>query len=228
MKWDQTENVNWGSEIQNYEQKMEVANKVASMVNDGDVIGFGSGSTSFLAVKAISSRIKEKNLKICAIPTSHEIAMLCASCNIPTTTLFHAKPDWCFDGTDEVDRNGNLIKGRGGAMYNEKLIMKCSSKRYILADPSKVVERLGRTFPIPIEIYPKAIYYVKSELFSIGATSIGLRMAKGKDGPIITENGHLILDSFFQNIDSRLESKIKNITGVIESGLFWGYDVELI
>jgi ribose 5-phosphate isomerase A len=228
MKWEQSEPMTWGSEILNYEQKLESANKIATMVNSNDVIGFGSGSTSFLAVHAIASRLKKGGISIHAIPTSHEISMLCASLNIPTTTLYHAKPDWCFDGTDEIDKSGNLIKGRGGAMFNEKLVMRCCSKRYILAEKSKIVEKLGKSFPIPVETYPKAIYYVKSQLFSIGANSIDLRMAKGKDGPIITENSNIILDCYFENISASLESEIKNITGVVESGLFWGYGVELI
>ena len=228
MKWERAESFKWGSEILNYDQKLETAHKIASMVNNYDVIGFGSGSTSFLAVQAIASRMENENLKIIAIPTSHEIEMLCASYNIPATTLFHARPDWCFDGADEVDQQCNLIKGRGGAMFNEKLVMKCSSKRYILADKTKIVDHLCKTFPIPVEVYSKAIYYVKSELTSIGALSIVLRMAKGKDGPVITENGNLILDCFFNNINETLESNIKNISGVIESGLFWGYGIELV
>lgn len=228
MKWEQGNLIEWGSEIQNYEEKQIVARKVASMAKDGDIIGFGSGSTSFLAVKALACRIKSENLSIKAIPTSHEIAMLCASLDIQTASLFHAKPDWCFDGADEVDSDHNLIKGRGGAMYNEKLVMKCSPKIYILADQSKTVKSLGEKFPIPVEIYPVAINYVKKSLFDLGAAESNLRMAQKKDGPVITENGHFILDCFFHDVNKDLEANIKNITGVIESGLFWGYDIELV
>ena len=81
------------------------------------LFGFGSGSTSYLAVLAIAEKIKKENIKITAIPTSTEIRMLCGKLNIPTATLIEKKPDWCFDGADEVDNNKWLIKGRGGAMF---------------------------------------------------------------------------------------------------------------
>ncbi len=118
MNWE--ENVKqkslWNGEISHLEEKEKVANKLASRVKDGDVIGVGSGSTSFLATKAIAKRMKEENLHITAIPTSYEIKMLCENLGIPTTTLMVQKPDWAYDGADEVTSENWLIKGRGGAM----------------------------------------------------------------------------------------------------------------
>ena len=108
--------------------------------------GFGSGSTSFLAVIAIAEKIREEGVNILAIPTSLEIKMLCSKLNIPTTTLLEKNPDWCFDGADEVDSNGWLIKGRGGAMFKEKLNIVSSKKTYILIDKSKKVNKLGGKF----------------------------------------------------------------------------------
>lgn len=218
----------WKEEIKNREKKEEIAKKISEKVQDGDVIGFGSGSTSYLTAIAISEKIEKDNIKIIAIPTSYEIEMLCTYLNIPTAKIVDKKPDWCFDGADEVDKNNWIIKGRGGAMFNEKLNIKSSLKTYILIDDSKCVEKLGEKFPIPVECNPKSVNYVKEELYKLGANEINLRLALKKDGPVITENGNLILDVRFNNIDENMERKIKNITGVVESGLFIGYNIEVV
>ncbi len=218
----------WDNEISNREQKEKIAKEIAKIANDGDVIGFGSGSTSYLAAIEIENRIQNEGIKITAIPTSYEIKMLCTYLNIPTATLEEKRPDWCFDGADEVDSNNWLIKGRGAAMFNEKLNIAASTKNYILVDDSKIVNRLGEKFPIPVECNPKAINLVKEELFKLGANEIELRKAVKKDGPVITENGNLILDVRFNEIKEDLERNIKNITGVIESGLFIGYNVQIV
>ena len=218
----------WKEEIANREQKERVAKIIAEKVQDGDVIGFGSGSTSYLATIEIANRMQTENLKITAIPTSYEIEMLCTYLEIPTATLASKKPDWCFDGADEVDHDNWMIKGRGAAMFNEKLNIKSAGKTYILIDESKRVNKLGEKFPIPVEITPNALNYVKQETSNMGAVSVELRMALKKDGPVITQNGNLILDVRFNDIDYTLEKRLKEITGVVETGLFIGYNVEII
>lgn len=230
MNWNKEilQKPGWKEEISNREQKEEIAKKIATKVQDGDVIGFGSGSTSYLATIEIAKRIKEEGLKIIAIPTSYEIEMLCTYLEIPTATIREKRPDWCFDGADEVDGNNWLIKGRGAAMFNEKLNIISANKTYILVDNSKIVEKLGTKFPIPVECNPKAVNLVKQQIYNMGAKNIELRMAVKKDGPVITENGNLILDVQFDNIDENLERKLKCIPGVIETGLFIGYNVEIV
>ena len=214
--------------IENMEEKENTVVKILSLVKDGQVIGFGSGSTSYLATVAIAEKIKKENINIMAIPTSFEIKMLCSYLDIPTTSLNEKKPDWSFDGADEVDTNNWLIKGRGGAMFKEKLNIVNSPITYILIDESKRVKKLGEKFKIPVECFREAINFVKEELIKLGAEDIEIREAKGKDGPVITENGNLILDTKFNNITEDLERKIKSIPGVIESGLFIGYNIEVI
>lgn len=214
--------------IENMEEKENTVVKILSLVKDGQVIGFGSGSTSYLATVAIAEKIKKENINIMAIPTSFEIKMLCDYLDIPTTSLNEKKPDWSFDGADEVDTNNWLIKGRGGAMFKEKLNIVNSPITYILIDESKRVKKLGEKFKIPVECFREAINFVKEELIKLGAENIEIREAKGKDGPVITENGNLILDAKFNNITEDLERKIKSIPGVIESGLFIGYNIEVI
>ncbi|MFV0536727.1 MAG: ribose 5-phosphate isomerase A [Dysgonomonas sp.] len=218
----------WSDDIINREEKERVAEMIAAKASDGDVIGAGSGSTVYLALYAIAKKMERENLAIQVIPSSLEISMTCTQLGIPQTTLLDKKPDWTFDGADEVDPNNNMIKGRGGAMFKEKLLICSSKKTYILIDKSKLVPLLGQNFPVPVEVFPSSLLYVESKLKDMGAVETNLRLAKGKDGAIITENGNFILDARLSSIDNTLESRIKSITGVIESGLFIGYDVEVL
>lgn len=217
------------NKISNQEQKEKVAKEVASKAKDGDVIGFGSGSTAYLAAKKIAKRMEEENLKITAIPTSFEIKALCQELKIPTVSILEAKPDWAFDGADEVSKQDNiLIKGRGAALFKEKLNMVNSGITYILVDDSKFVDKLNEKFPIPIEVYPEAISSVKEALLDLGLTECTLRKAEKKDGPVFTENNNVILDTKFVEVYETLEEDIKSITGVIESGLFIDYPIEVL
>lgn len=227
MDWNKktVQEISWNGEISNYEEKLRIANKIAKRVKDGDVIGIGSGSTSFVATTEIAKRMKAENLNIIGIPTSYEINMLCNQLGIPTTNLMSKKPDWSFDGADEVNDKNWLVKGRGGAMYREKLNIASSEVSYILVDNSKFVDNICDKFPIPVETVPEAINYVRDELFKMGAEDVLLRLAKGKDGPVITEHGNVILDATFRNVDETLERRLKAVVGVVETGLFIGYNV---
>ena len=230
MDWqsDIIENLAWSDNIINIEGKQKVADEIAKKVKDGDILGVGSGSTSYLALLAIAKKVKEEKLNIKAIPTSIEISLVCSKLGIPLTSLYEQRPDWLFDGADEVDPDKSLIKGRGGAMFKEKLMISSSPVNYILVDDSKMVDKLGSKFPVPIEVFPQALLHVEEQLKKIGASNLALRPAKGKDGPVITENGNLILDAHFDEIDKKMEQRIKSITGVIESGLFIGYNIEVL
>lgn len=227
MDWNKNtvQEIAWNGEISNYEEKLRIAKKIAKRVKDGDVIGIGSGSTSFVATQEIAKRMKEENLNIIGIPTSYEINMLCNQLGIPTTNLMSKKPDWSFDGADEVNDKNWLVKGRGGAMYREKLNIASSEVSYILVDNSKFVDNICDKFPIPVETVPDAINYVRDELFKMGAEDVTLRLAKGKDGPVITEHSNVILDVTFRNVDETLEKRLKAVVGVVETGLFIGYNV---
>ncbi len=230
MKWQSNllSHLQWSDTIINQTGKLKLAQQIAAKVKDGDIIGAGSGSTVYLALFAIAERVKKENLNVSIIPSSLEITMTCSNLGMPVTSLLEDKPDWAFDGADEVDPNRSLIKGRGGALFKEKLLIRSSLKNYILVDESKLVDKLGSKFPVPIEVFPGALVYVESALRDLGITDITLRAAKGKDGPIITENGNFLLDARFDHIPSDTEQKIKSITGVIESGLFINYDVEIM
>lgn len=231
MDWDNQliKQLRWSDTIINREAKERVAQKIAATAKDGEMIGAGSGSTVYLTLFELARRIRKEHLTIQVIPASKEISLTCLQLGIPQTTLWDKRPDWTFDGADEVDFARNLIKGRGGAMCREKLLIRSSRKAYILIDPTKLVAELGAHFPIPVEILPESLPYAESELYRIGASEVSLRPAgSGKDGPVLTEYGNFILDTRFHYIDSSLEKNLKTITGVVETGLFIGYAPEII
>ena len=206
--------------ISRKEEKIKLGKKIAERVKDGQTIGFGSGSTSYLTAIEIGKKVEKEHLHIIAIPTSKEIENVCKQYKIQIGNLVENKIDWSFDGADEVDPDNNMIKGMGAAMFKEKLNILNSPINYILIDQTKFVKELGEKHPVPVEVFPQALEYVSRKLEELGATETIFRG--------MTENQNAILDVRFEKIDNKLEAKIKNITGVIESGLFMGYNVEII
>lgn len=228
MKWASPNSELLAGGISNRAAKEELGRRIAQKVENGEVIGVGSGSTSYLAIQAIGERVRREKLEVTALCTSPEVTLACIANDLPVGSLLQLCPDWAFDGADEVDPAHNLIKGRGGAMFMEKILIDAAPKSYILVDQSKMVERLGEKFPIPVEVLPPALRFVEQQLAALGAVEIVLRLAVKKDGPVVTEHGNFILDTRFSEIGSSLERDIKAIPGVIESGLFWGRDVEVL
>lgn len=218
----------WKNNVDNREQKQKLAKRIAKRVKDGDIIGFGSGSTSYLAVEEIAKRVHEEGLKIKAIPTSTIIEEICKKLKIETVTLSEAKPDWCFDGADEVDPHNWLIKGMGAALYREKMNIKASEENYILVDSSKFVEKLGENHPVPVECKVDKIVPVKEALKKLGATNVIIKQSNVGEGMLITDNGNALLFAEFPKIEADYEEKINEIDGVVENGLFIGYDLIVI
>lgn len=218
------ENLEWNNNIKNKEEKEVLARKIASKVKNDDVISFGSGTTSFLAVKEIGKKCKQENLKIIAIPTSKQIELLCNYLNIKTAKLGEYEINWGFDGADEVDKNNWLIKGLGAALYKEKMNLVKTPIVYILVDKSKFVQKLGEKCPVPVECDIDKVENVKNKLINLGAIECNIR--KNKDSniePLITESGRYIIDAKFNNVTEDLEKKINEVNGVLENGLFIGY-----
>jgi ribose 5-phosphate isomerase A len=215
--------------ISNYDDKFAVARSLASGVKSGEVIGAGSGSTAFLAIRAIADRVASGEISdVTLIPTSIEVQLTIAGLGLRVGDLTADTPSWLFDGADEVDPDGSLIKGRGGALFREKILFRATTDRRVLVDQSKLVQRLGSRFPVPVEVEPVALPVAIPKLEKLFPTEIDIRTATGKDGPVITELGNLIVDCRFEEIAPDLELRIKSITGVVESGLFQGYSPTLI
>jgi ribose 5-phosphate isomerase A len=226
MEWPTSKerDVERRGEISDYDEKKRIAQKMASRLRDGDVVGVGSGSTSLLTLHALVDTAKKNGWHFSAITTSLEIEIDCANLGVPTSDLLQQRPDWSFDGADEIDDALNMIKGRGGAMLREKLIMTSSPERYIVVDESKRVKKLGERSPIPLEIVPESLKLVQFELdesFDIETST--LRMAEGKDGPVVTENRNLILDVKFKDVEPQLDAALNSIAGVVGTGLFVGF-----
>ena len=192
----------WKNNVSNKEEKIRLGKRVAQRVKNGEIIGFGSGSTSYAAVEQIAKRVKEENLKIKAVPTSQIIEDLCNELGIETLKiddieLKDKQLDWCFDGADEVDPHNWLIKGMGAALYKEKLNIKKSPENYILVDNTKFVESLGKKHPVPIECEKDKVNQISEELKKLGAKNIEIKQSNITDGPLITDNGNILLYAWF-------------------------------
>jgi len=205
----------------NESEKELVGRASARFVNDGNIVGLGTGSTAVYAVQAVADRVKA-GLKILCIPTSVRTKDQATSLGIPLTTLAeHQEIDVTIDGADEIDPNLCLIKGGGGALLREKIIASASRKMVVIADSTKLVPVLGK-FPLPVEVVGFAQAVVAKKIEAMGA-EVSLR--KDAAGKIyITDEGHHILDCKFGQIPDppSLARKLSDIPGVMEHGLFIG------
>lgn len=212
--------------------KQLVGETAAQRVRSGMVVGLGTGSTTAFAIAKLGELLKNGELKdIVGIPTSFQASVLAKKYGVPLTTLDEvSKIDLAIDGADEVDPHKNLIKGGGAAHTREKVVDSLAELFIVVVDQSKLVETLGSTFPLPVEVLPMAIAPVSRALSALGGTP-ELRMGVRKDGPVITDQGNMVLDVTFGKIDDpkALEMQINNIPGVLENGLFVGVaDVVLV
>ena len=202
--------------------KREAALRAVKEVKDYSVVGLGSGSTVAYAIQELGRRVLEENLHILGVATSHQSALLAVECGVPLTTLNEdPEIDVSLDGTDEVDSSLNAIKGAGGAFTMEKIVASIANKFILIADERKLVDKLGSKTSIPVEVIPSAYKPVSMKIMDLGGEPV-LRQAKSKVGPVITDNGNFILDVKFESIEDPklLDTEIKSIPGVIETGLF--------
>ena len=205
--------------------KKNAALEAVKYVKDGFVVGLGSGSTAAYAIEELGNRIKNEKIHVLGIPTSHQAFLLAIQCGIPITTLEeHPTIDLTIDGADQIDQELNLIKGMGGALTREKIVAFASKKLIIVADESKKVKLLGENnHPVPMEVLPFAAAVLMQKIKEQGGEPT-LREGIGKVGPIITDNGNVLIDANFGIIPNpaKLEHKLKMLPGVVETGLFVG------
>lgn len=202
------------------EQEKEVAAHASmSFVQDGYVVGLGTGSTASYAIELLGARVKS-GLQIRGVPTSIRSQKLAASLGIPLATLDEIQEiDVTIDGADEIDASLRLIKGGGGALLGEKIVASASKQLVIVADSSKLVQVLG-SFPLPVEVVPFAEAVVAKKIAFLGATVQVRQDAQGK--AFITDGGHHILDCKFDRIadPAGLAGELDSMPGVVEHGLF--------
>jgi ribose 5-phosphate isomerase A len=205
------------------EAKKKAALEAVKHVKDNFIVGLGSGTTVAFAIEALGERVKNENLKIMGIPSSYQAFQLAVQYGIQVTTLDeHPIIDITIDGADQVTPELYLIKGMGAALAREKIVATASKYNIIIVDESKRVKVLGENNQaVPIEVLPFALSLVKNKIATLGGTPI-VREGKGKLGPIITDNGNIIIDTNFGLIQNpqELAIKIKNIPGVVETGFF--------
>jgi ribose 5-phosphate isomerase A len=197
--------------------------RAVAEIEDGMVVGLGSGTTSAQAVMVLGERVKA-GLKVVGIPTSDAAETLARRCGVPLTSFAECRRiDLAFDGADEVERGTlNLIKGLGGAHTREKIVARASKRFIIMVDDSKLVDQLGSRCPVPVEVVTFGWESTEEQLRLIDA---GPRLRlDARDRPFVTDNGNYIFDCSFGPLPdpARLPAELNIIPGVVDSGLFIG------
>ena len=211
------------SDLQN-QMKQAVAEAAVEQFRDGMVVGLGSGSTAALMIQGLGQRLASGQLKdIVGVTTSFQGEVLAAELGIPLLSLNAvARIDLAIDGADEVDPSFQLIKGGGACHVQEKLVAARADRFIVVVDSTKLVDRLNLGFLLPVEVLPGAWRQVKQQLTVMEGVA-ELRMAQRKAGPVVTDQGNLVLDVRFNGGIAdpvALEREINNIPGVLENGLF--------
>jgi ribose 5-phosphate isomerase A len=205
--------------------KKAAADAAARLVETGMVVGLGTGSTAAFVVSALGRRMAEEGLRIIGVPTSERTAEQARGLKIPLGTLAeHTELDLTIDGADEVERGTlYLIKGHGGALLREKIVAAASRRMVIVADETKLVDRLGTQFSVPVEVVPFGWQATERKLKQLGANP-SLRM--GADGkPYVTDGGHYIMDCAYGPMEAPKEvaHHLDHVVGLVEHGLFLGF-----
>lgn len=206
--------------------KQIAGERAAQLVENGMIVGLGTGSTAAFAIKELGKRVAS-GLDIMGVASSYQSAFLAVKHGIPLTTLDeHPVLDIAIDGADQV-AGFNVIKGRGGAHTREKVIALSSKKFVVVVDESKCSSILD--IPVPLEVLPFARKLVELQIAELGG-NVKLRMGVNKDGPVISDNGNIIMDADFGVIENpySLGEKLAQCTGVVEHGIFTGVDMVYI
>lgn len=200
--------------------KKKAGYKAAEYIKDGMTIGLGTGSTVAYMMTRLKERITDEGLSVFGVTTSIQTTMRAVNLGIPLIGLEQVeKIDLTVDGADQIDPELRLIKGRGAAHVRERIIADASARLIIVADPSKICPHL--TGPIPIEIIPFSLSHVICRLMELDGT-VTVREGVKKDGPVISDNGNIVLDFFPDDIPdpSGMETTINMIPGVVSCGIF--------
>jgi ribose 5-phosphate isomerase A len=204
--------------------KQAVATAATEQIHSGMVVGLGSGSTAALMIQALGAKLSSGELTdVVGVTTSFQGEVLAAELGIPLKSLNAIERiDLAIDGADEVDPSFQLIKGGGACHVQEKLVARRAERFVVVVDATKLVDTLNLCFLLPVEVLPGAWRQVQGQLRDMGADA-QLRMAVKKAGPVVTDQGNLVLDVKFAggiSDPANLEAVINNLPGVLENGLF--------
>ena len=213
---DQSEQNQW---------KKCAAEAAAQIVEDGMTLGLGTGSTAALFVSALARRLVAEGLRVTGIPTSKQTAELARRLNVPLVTFAErAEIDLTVDGADEIEAGAlNLIKGHGGALLREKIVAAASKRMVVIADETKLVERLGSRHSVPVEVVQFGWEVTEEKLRQLGAAT---SLRRGEDAkPFLTDTGNFIIDCSFGPMDNPKEiaHRLDHVVGLVEHGLFLGF-----
>ena len=200
------------------QEKQNAARTAVDQIEDGMMVGLGTGSTAALAISYLGEKVRS-GLTISAIPTSEASKKQAQSEGIPLIDFETSSSiDICIDGADEIDSELNMIKGGGGALLREKIVASSAKRYLIIIDSSKQVETLG-TFPLPVEVIPFGWQVVSRKLKEMNASP---ELRKSGSQPFVTDEGNYILDCRFNSIleVEQLETELNRIPGIVENGLF--------
>ncbi|MGR9115841.1 MAG: ribose-5-phosphate isomerase RpiA [Gammaproteobacteria bacterium] len=204
--------------------KERVARKAVEQVKSGMLVGLGTGSTANYFIEALAQRNREEKLDVKAVSSSVVSAIKAKQLDLPLVAVEHVTElDLYVDGADEVAPDMTLLKGRGYDLVREKLLAKAADTFLVLVDDSKLVDRIGAKYPIPVEVMPFAWRMVKRSLETLGG-KVELRQNAAQDGFAITSYGSLVLDVIFgQSLDSKtINDALNALPGVVEHGIFHG------
>ena len=206
------------------QMKQAVAAAAVEQIHDGMVVGLGSGSTAALMIQGLGAKLQRGELRnITGVTTSFQGEVLAAELGIPLKSLNAiSRINLAIDGADEVDPAFQLIKGGGACHVQEKLVARRAERFVVVVDATKLVDTLNLGFLLPVEVLPGAWRQVQGQLSELGGNA-ELRMAVRKAGPVVTDQGNLVLDVKFAGGISdpvALEKEINNLPGVLENGLF--------
>ena len=212
------------------EAKKRVALEAVKHVEDGFVVGLGSGSTAAYVIQEIGQLMRQGSLRVLGVPSSSQAMLLAVRSGIPLTTLDeHPILDLAIDGADQIDKKLNLIKGGGGALTREKIVASAAKQFVVVADETKLAEKLGTNCRVPVEVLPFALATATAGIKELGGKPL-LRESKGKVGAVVTDNGNCILDVFNFPIPdpAKTEQIINNIVGVVTNGIFSGRGADVL
>ncbi len=204
--------------------KQLVAVHAAKYVQNDMLVGLGTGSTANYFIEELARRQTEEGLKITTIASSNISMIKAQSLGLKVIGLQQVNSiDLYVDGADEITPDMTLLKGRGYDLVMEKLLAKTAGQFIVVADKSKLVERIGTNYNIPIEVMPFAWQATKRSLEALGGVG-DLRPNVAKDGLSITSYGSLVLDMQFDKSikEAELNALINNVPGVVEHGIFYG------
>lgn len=208
------------------DQKELVGLEAARQVKDGMIVGLGTGSTATFFIRELGRRVREEKLSLKCVSSSFACSLLARKEGVPLVPSDQIdRVDLYVDGADEVDPGKGLIKGRGAAMVGEKLLAEACDRFLVIVDEGKLVQRLGAKFPVPVETMPAAATLVQRGIAALGGDP-KLRLAQGgKDGPVVSDNGNLILDVTFSGTPDwpALDAALNGLPGVVGHGLFLRY-----